>query len=86
MKISIHSITIRATIVDEDNLFNPKDFQRTFTPDEQGLPGLITDMFSNAKRFLFHNVQQKLPSPPSRQQSIGERRVDDSTRRGVRHE
>ncbi len=55
-KIVIHSVTIRAELVDEVNPAESKPWQRTFTPEETGLPGVIKEIFRNAAWFILHNV------------------------------
>jgi len=61
VKIEIHSITIKAVIVHKEEPYASEGFERTFTPEQKGLPGIITDIFSLAKRYIFHNVDE-LPS------------------------
>lgn len=98
MKIQIHSITVRATILPDDwdsSNEMPDPIERTFTPivrtsPEQEIPrmaGWIEDMFSIAKRYLFHNTNntpQPIPtraaSPPS---SKGENKRGSETEGGV---
>ena len=55
-RIIIHSITVRADIIDPDDASKDAQYARTFERDEKNLPGLIMEMFSNARRFIFYNV------------------------------
>lgn len=76
MRIDLHSITIRATIVPDD-VNNAEQFQKTFTAaDLPKAPGVIADIFSLAKRYVFHHgvqtAQQSISSPPLTGEGEGE--------------
>ena len=67
MNIEMHSVTIRATIVPDD-ADNTEQFQKTFTQEDLAkAPGIITDIFSMAKRYIFMNTNNtpstNAPSP-----------------------
>lgn len=70
MKIQIHSITIKATILPDDwdsSQELPDPSERTFKHEDLSkLPGIITDIFSLAKRYLFHNADNHTLSSQER--------------------
>lgn len=55
MTIEIHSITIKATVVDGDK---SRDYYAEFKPETPNLPGLIGDIFRLAKLYVFHNSER----------------------------
>ncbi|MFN0156913.1 MAG: hypothetical protein ACKVRP_02445 [Bacteroidota bacterium] len=65
VKIEIHSITVRATIVDAENPARNRAYQATFTPDMPALPGQIEGMFRAAQRHIFYNEVDKPTVPAS---------------------
>lgn len=58
MKIVVNHIIVSAEIADDQGIVNPVSliFKKE---DLTKAPGLIQEMFSNARRYLFHNP----PSP-----------------------
>lgn len=48
MKIEIKSVTFKATV-------EGKEIERTFTPDEKGMPGIFREIFNSIRFYLLHN-------------------------------
>lgn len=60
MRIVVHSITVRATVIPDQGETNPLEpVNKTFTPGEKNQAGWIDDMFSLATRYLVHNAGVK---------------------------
>lgn len=51
MEIEITSVTFKATV-------DGKEIERTFTPGEQGLPGILNDVFRSIRFYLFYNANR----------------------------
>ncbi len=52
MNIEVHSISFKATV-------EGKEIERTFTPQDKGMPGIFKEVFNSIRFYLFHN-----PNPP----------------------
>ena len=78
-KIIIHSVTIRAEIVEEGKPSESSSWQRTFSPEDRGLPGAISEIFRAAIWYLRYNVVDNLSAckdqSPGGQGVVGDQRT-----------
>lgn len=64
-KIIIDSIEIRYTVEsDEPGRVRSVPVHRVFTEEDKSLPGIIKDMFRDARFFLLHDIARNAPPPP----------------------
>ena len=74
MKIVINHIIISAEVVEDSGKKRPVNliFKKE---DLEHIPGLVQEMFSDAKRYLFHNADNTTPNqhPLPSQGRAGER-------------